>query len=125
VLVPGTYANVDVPSNARCILPSFGTVPVTGNVTVESGAQLDLPPGPVDSTFVVTGSLIGVHAASFEFDNVGVTVNIHRSVHLTGTTSAVHLRGLSIGGTLTIRDTTSAFFALFFNTVGGRSETTR
>jgi hypothetical protein len=57
-LAPGTYANLNVPANTTCILPPFGTVTVTGNVEVESGASL-LQFSRGITTFVVNGSLKG------------------------------------------------------------------
>lgn len=128
VLVPGTYANVNVPANATCNLPGFGTVTVTGNVTVQRAASLSLGLAQRGSsqTFLVNGSLLGVDAAVIELGTLGrggqlehTTVNILGSVHLRGTTSRVSLVDVSIGGTLFIADSTGGIFDVFFNTIGG------
>jgi hypothetical protein len=122
VLVPGTYANVNVPANALCsVVPSGvqNTLTVTGNVTVESGATLVILDNQLGITFVVNGSLIGAHAANINLvTRPFQTVNILGTVHLTGTTTNVEIGRVSIGGTVSIRDSTGNV-SVGGNTVGG------
>jgi hypothetical protein len=96
------YLSVTVPAGATCNLPAFGTVSVTNNVEVESGASLFLE-APLTLTFVVNGSLLGRNANTIDLVVPSSTskVNIVGSVNLTGT-GAVAPRGISIGGTLLI-----------------------
>jgi 5'-nucleotidase len=114
-LAAGTYANVDVPVNATCQLSIRDTVTVTGNVRVERGATLLVG----NATFVVNGSLIGVDAARIDINEfTGGTVNILGSVHLTGTTSDAELVRLSIGGTLSIANSTADILVALNNVAG-------
>ena len=83
-LAPGTYLNLTVPANTTCFLPPVGTVTVTNNGVVESGASLLL----VNSlfSFSVNGSLLGRDAANIVLNGFIAKVNILGMVNLIGTT---------------------------------------
>ena len=119
-LAPGTYTDVIVPANAECVLPFRGTVTVTGNVKLESGASLGVP-GEFAETFIVHGSLLGVDANRISINGLHPeNVIIFGSVDLRGTTGQVVLGGMSIHGTLFITYSRGDLpFELFANVVGG------
>ena len=121
LLAPGTYLNVTVPANTTCFLPRGGTVTVTNNVVVESGASLIMTLGdPPPLTFFVNGSLLGRDAATIDLEGVPPSkVTILGMVNLTGTTREVTLFDVSIGNILFIANSTGIFVRVAESNVGG------
>ena len=129
VLNTGTYDNVNVPAGKTCSL-RFGTnVTVTGNVTVEAGASLEVPRGFGPPIFlVVYGSLLSTDAAAivlFAGNIPPVNVSILGSVLLTGEksggTNEIAIIDAFIGGNLSIVDSnlSSGLFEVSHNGVAG------
>ena len=80
-LPPGTYDSLTVPDGVTCKIIK-GTVIVTGNVIVGTGASLIVNGA---DNFIVFGSLSSVSAANIQI--VGrVSMNIFGNVSITGTT---------------------------------------
>ena len=118
-LAPGTYLNVTVPANTICFLPGDGTLTVTNNVVVESGASLAVA-GNVAATIFINGSLLGRDAANIALGSVpSGKVHILGMVNLTGTTREIDLVGVSIGNILFIANSTASIIDVFTNNVGG------
>ena len=124
ILAAGTYDNVNVPANTTCAFSDEGgTITVTGNLAVEAGASLltTRKLHGIPTTYTVNGSLLGADAASIALSTVRtpIAINILGGVHLTGTTTEIALFGLSIGGVLSVADSSVGIFNLSVNNVGG------
>jgi 5'-nucleotidase len=114
-LAPGSYDRVNVAAGASCTVS--GTVTVTGNVTVGTGASLSVVS---PAKFTVNSSLLGANAASIIIVPLpsGVS-NILGSVSLTGTTKELVIENSFVGGTLSVANSNVTLIDLFSNNVGG------
>jgi hypothetical protein len=115
-LTPGSYDRVNVPAGASCTVS--GTVTVTGNVTVGTGATLTVSS---PANFTVNSSLLSVNAANIDIVIFPATVgaaNILGSVSLTGTTNTVTIQNSFIGGTVSVANSNAHLIDLFSNNVG-------
>jgi len=126
-LPAGDYTAVNVPATATCNVSTSGTVYVSGNVTVGSGATLQ---DFGAATFTVNSALLAVGAKTiYLVPQAPGAVDILGSVSVTGATQTVDIRDSFIGGTLSVANSTiSAYINLSANNVGGnvlnRSNTT-
>ncbi|MGH7046208.1 MAG: hypothetical protein ACREE2_07440 [Stellaceae bacterium] len=109
-LPAGDYAAVNVPAGASCFLATSGTVSVSGNVTVVSGASLT---DYGAAKFTVGSSLLAVGArVIYLVPATGGAVNILGSVSVTGDTNTVDIRDSFIGGTLSVANSKISSYIL-------------
>ena len=90
-LAPGSYAALNVPAGQTCSVTS-GNVSVAGNLTVRTGASLDVR---YPANFTVNSSLLAVDAKNIiigSFAGEAPTMNILGSVSVTGATAVVTIQ---------------------------------
>ena len=111
------FNSLSVPAGATCTINS-GSVDVTGNVTVGTGATL-IVSSPAN--FTVNSSLLSVNAANVDiviFPAGSGAANILGSVSLTGTTGTLTIQNSFIGGTVSVANSNAHLIDLFSNNVG-------
>jgi hypothetical protein len=117
-LPPGTYDSLTVPDGATCTITT-GSVIVTGNVTVGTGASLMVTSL---TNFTVFGSLSSVNASNIVINPAPGAANIFGGVSITGTTgttSELRITDAFIGGTLSFADSNPHSIVLASSIVGG------
>jgi hypothetical protein len=123
-LPAGTYASVTVPAGNLCFVsPSLrpgSVITVTGNVTVEQGAALEVGLG-LDTKFIVNGNLRGVDARAIDLGVEGPAsrIEIDGNVTLSGTTGEVLILIVFIGGNLQVLDSVGPSVDVISSNVSG------